>query len=406
MPAVSLPLLYSRGSVKPEQGAATTDAERNDQDSDTATEVPKSWRTYSQRENQNAIIAPRKKCFGVRLRRLWYSGLSAALRGGEYTAAGRSFSVNPRMASQSNQKLRVALLGAGNIASTHLAAIRQLSGIEIAGVCDVNYERAVAVQRREGIAKAYGDAATMLRECAPQIVHVLLPPTAHCEAAAQCLEAGSHVFVEKPFCVTVEECSRVRDLAKNLGLMVGVNHNLAFMPGMMRLIEEIRDLRLGAIEHVAVTYTIPMPGLAKGPATHWMFGESGRIMLEIGPHPVSIVCRLLGAVKDAGTAVSGEITLSNGVRFFSTWMSSLVCERGTASVVWSTGGGYSCASVHVIGQDGEAFVDLRRNTLRVSEKNRYIRAGDVVDGLGNGLSVARQSLRNFLAYGLGATGLV
>jgi hypothetical protein len=128
-------------------------------------------------------------------------------------------------------------------------------------------------------------------------------------------------------------------------------------------------------------------------------------MLELGPHPVSIVCRLLGAVKEAGTAVGGEITLSNGVRFFSTWMSSMVCERGTASLALSTGGGYSSGSVHVLGQDGEAFVDLRRNTLRVSEKNRYIRAGDLVDGMRNGLSVAQRSLWNFLAYGLGATGL-
>jgi predicted dehydrogenase len=309
------------------------------------------------------------------------------------------------MESQSDQKLRVAFLGTGNIATSHLAAIRQLSGVEIVAVCDLNYEKAVALQRQEGIAKAYADADTMLRETSPQIVHVLLPPAAHCEAAQTCLAAGSHVFVEKPFCVTVEECRRVGDLAASLGLKVGVNHNLAFMPGMIRLIEEIRNLRLGAVEHVAVLYSIPMPGLARSPATHWMFGESGRIMLELGPHPVSIVCRLLGAVKNASTAVSGEITLTNKTRFFSTWMSSMVCERGTAILVLSTGGGYSCGSVHVIGQDGEAFVDLSHNTIRISEKNRYIRAGDLTDGMRNGLSVARQGLGNFMAYGLGATGL-
>jgi predicted dehydrogenase len=309
------------------------------------------------------------------------------------------------MASESGPGVRVALLGAGNIATAHLAAIHQLNAVEIVGVSDLNYERAIAVQKQEGIANAYPDAETMLRQCRPQIVHVLLPPAAHYEAAVTCLEAGCHVFVEKPFCVTPEECRRVRDLAQRLGLKVGVNHNLAFMPGMMRLIDEIRNLRLGAIRHVTVMYSIPMPGLAKSPATHWMFGESGRIMLELGPHPVSIVCRLLGAVKDASTSVDGEITLANKALFYSTWMSSLICERGTASLVLSTAGGWPGGSVHVIGEDGEAFVDLRRNTFRISEKNRYIRAGDLVDGLSNGISVARQSLRNFIAYGLGATGL-
>jgi predicted dehydrogenase len=303
------------------------------------------------------------------------------------------------------KKLRVALSGAGNIASTHLTAIRRMGGVEIVGICDLNYERAVAVQRKEGIGQAFGDTATMLRECAPEIVHVLLPPAAHCDVALQCLEAGSHVFVEKPFCVTSEECGRVRALARRLGLKAGVNHNLAFMPGMLRLIDAIRNLRLGALRHVSVVYSIPMPGLAKNPATHWMFGESGRIMLELGPHPVSIVCRLLGAVLDAGSVAEGEITLRNGTRFFTSWMSSMVCERGTASLLLTLKEGYSCGSVHVIGEDGAAFVDLRRNTFRISEKTRYIRADDLVDALSNGLSVVRQGVANFVAYSLGATGL-
>lgn len=309
------------------------------------------------------------------------------------------------MAAESASELRVALLGTGNIATSHLAAIRQLSGIKIVGVCDLNYERALTFQKQLGVGNAYSAAEAMLRESKPQIVHVLLPPAAHFAATVQCLEAGSHVFVEKPFCVTVDECQRVQDLARSLGLKVGVNHNLAFMPGMMRLIEEIRNLRLGAIEHVSVLYSIPMPGLAKAPATHWMFGEPGRIMLELGPHPMSIVCRLLGAVKDASTAVGGEITLSNKAQFFSTWMSSMVCERGTANLVLATGGGYFTGSVHVVGQDGTAFVDLRHNTFRISEKNRYIRAGDLVDSFNNGLSVAWQGLRNFWAYSKGATSL-
>jgi predicted dehydrogenase len=174
---------------------------------------------------------------------------------------------------------------------------------------------------------------------------------------------------------------------------------------MMLLIEAIRDRRLGAVEHVAVSYSLPMPGLKKGLAGHWMFGETGRIMLEVGPHPVSVVCRLVGAVKQATTAVAGEITLPDHTRLFGTWMSSMVCERGTGTVMLSTGMGFGSASVHVIGEDGEAFVDLLRNTLRISEKNRYIRAADLVDGMRNGLSVARQSLSNFRAFAMGSTGL-
>ena len=301
--------------------------------------------------------------------------------------------------------LRVALLGAGNISATHISAIRQLSGIEIVGVCDIDYKRASGLQEKEGIAGAWDNVDQMLRECRPGIVHVLLPPPAHHDAAIKCLDAGSHVFMEKPFCMTVAECRNVQKTAERAGLTVGVNHNMAFTPGMMLLIEAIRDLRLGAVEHVAVSYSLPIPGLKKGLTGPWMFGETGRIMLEVGPHPVSVVCRLMGAVKQATTAVAGEIILPDNTRLFSTWMSSMVCERGTGTVMLSTGIGFGSISVHVIGEDGEAFVDLRRNTVRISAKDRYIRAGDLMDGLRNGMSVARQSFRNFRASALGSTGL-
>jgi len=152
-------------------------------------------------------------------------------------------------------------------------------------------------------------------------------------------------------------------------------------------------------------YNLPVPGIATGPHSHWMFGGMGNLMLEVGPHPISVICRLLGRAVSASTAVSGELTLTNGTQFFRTWQSSLVCERGAAQFVLSLGGGYQNTTVHVIGEDGEAFADLRRNTIRLSENNRYLRTGDLVDGWTNAFHLARQSCGNFLSYGLGTVGL-
>lgn len=210
--------------------------------------------------------------------------------------------------------------------------------------------------------------------------------------------------MEKPFCLSVDECKRIEGQAQRRGLQIGVNHNVVFMPAFLELIDAIRACRFGAVEQVQVMFTAPMPGIETAVAKHWMFGSTERIMLEIGPHPISIPVRLLGRATKASTAVSGEVTLSNGLRFFKHWQSSMVCERGTAQVTFSVGGAYSAMTVLVIGEDAQAFIDLRRNTIQILEKTPYLRLDDMVNGFRNSWSLAKRNLRAIKMYSLGAVG--
>jgi predicted dehydrogenase len=305
-----------------------------------------------------------------------------------------------------SQSIRVALLGAGVIASPHIEALRTLGGaVEVVGVCDLDENKARSFQQEHGVGKAFSDLDAMLREVSPQVVHVLLPPGAHAAAAERCLSAGAHVFVEKPFCVSSAECLRVEAAARRAGRSIGVNHNLTYMPAVLKIIDSIRACKLGAVEQVRVMYNLAAPGIAKGPHQHWMFAETGNLILELGPHPISVICRLLGRVTGASTAVSGELRLTNGTRFFRTWQSSLVCERGAAQMVLAIGGGFDSSSVHVIGEDGEVFADLRRNIVRFSEKDKFLRTANLVDAWKSGSGVVRQGIGNFVAYSLGAVKL-
>ena len=275
-------------------------------------------------------------------------------------------------------------LAPGNIADGHAPTLRSLPElVETVAVCDLNLDRARALQQRYGIPAAFDSLETMLRESRPDVVHILLPPELHATAAEECLSAGCHVFVEKPFCVTVEECRAVEAIAARNGLQIGVNHNVVFMPAFLDLIQAIRDCRFGAIEQVQVMFTAPMPGIETAVPNHWMFSGTDRLMLELGPHPLSICIRLVGRALKASTAVSGELTLSNGVRFFKHWQTSFVCERGNAQCTFSVGGAYASIAVHVIGEDAQAFVDMRRNSIQIIEKTPYLRLDDAVNGWRN-----------------------
>ena len=304
-----------------------------------------------------------------------------------------------------NRPFRVALLGAGNILEGHAPALRALPQMaEMVAVCDIDLTRARTAQQRYAIPASFDRLETMLQEAKPDVVHVLLPPDLHASAAEKCLLAGTHVFVEKPFCMTVEDCRQVQTLARRIGLQIGVNHNVVFMPAFLDLIEAIRACRFGAIEQVQVMFTAPMPGIESGVHNHWMFGATDRLMLELGPHPISICIRLLGRALKASTAVSGELTLSNGVRFYKHWQISLACERGGGQITFSVGGRYQSIAVHVLGEDAQAFVDLRRNTVQIIEKTPYLRLDDMVNGFKNSFALARRNLRNLKAYSLGAVG--
>jgi predicted dehydrogenase len=301
---------------------------------------------------------------------------------------------------------RVALLGTGVIATPHTSALRELGPmVEVAAVCDLDRAKAEAFRQLWAIPAAYEDLDTMIGEVRPDVVHVLLPPAAPALMAQACLDRGCHVFVEKPFSLTSNECRAVVRAAERNGRKVGVNHNLTYMPSVLKLIDEIRSCRLGEAQHTTVMYSLPMPALATGPHDQWMFGGMERILLELGPHPLSVVYRLMGPVQFASTSLAGPRILSNGRMFHDTWQMSLVCRRGTAQCVLALGGEYLNTWVHVLGQDGEAWADLRRNTVRVSEKTRYARTDNLVDAWRNGAGVIRQSARNFAAQMKGALGL-
>lgn len=303
------------------------------------------------------------------------------------------------------QPLRVAFLGAGGIAAAHAAALKTVPGVELAATCDLDGNKARDFQRRWSIPRAFDDVGAMLDGVKPDVVHVLLPPTAHAQAVETCLAAGANVFVEKPFCISSEECLRAGRVAQASGLQIGVNHNFTFMPGLLAAIDAIRGCRLGAVEHMSIVYSFPMPGLAAGPHSHWMFADPANIIFELGAHPLSAIYRYVGKCVSTKTLTSHERKLTNGATFYAAWQASLACERGTAQMFLSVGNPYYNVWIHLLGEDGEIVIDVRRYTVYVSENTRYLRTGHFVDLSKTAWSLLRQGLSNFRAYSLGAIGI-
>jgi len=301
----------------------------------------------------------------------------------------------------------VAIAGTGFIADFHAAALRKLGTVEIVGACDPNGKRLDAFRSKWGIPYGAGPLEELLRDRKPQVVHVLTPPALHFGMAEQILEAGSHVFIEKPMALRAAECDRLLGLARERGLRVGVNHNLVYNPFYQRLLRDVEARAFGDVRHVVSVNTIPLAQLAAGEHDHWMFRSPENVLFELGPHPFSLVCKLLGPVRSATALGSDGRRLRGGAPFHGTWQVALACERGNALVLMSFDRSFPEVALQVVGEDASAHVDLLGGSYVLDRRTRFM---DPVDTFVRGLDRARraawQGAAGFTRFGLSTLKLI
>jgi predicted dehydrogenase len=126
--------------------------------------------------------------------------------------------------------VRIGLVGVGFMGWIHYLAYKQSSGVKLAGVCTRDERRRKGDWRGiqgnfgppgevvdlAGVGQ-YAELAELLADPNIDLVDLCLPPHVHAAATIQALEAGKHVFVEKPMALTTAECERMVTAAKRAG---------------------------------------------------------------------------------------------------------------------------------------------------------------------------------------------
>jgi predicted dehydrogenase len=200
---------------------------------------------------------------------------------------------------------RLGLVGAGRFATFLAEVAATVPGVRVVAVADLSPAAASALAERSGAA-AYRDWSALLTDDTVDAVVIATPPAEHAEIAVAALEAGKHVFCEKPLALDEHSAAEVVDAVERTGRIIVVDHVLRYNPILRALLRLQGDL-LGPVRRFCFENDASDEDL--GP-DHWFWDEarSGGIFVEHGVHFFDAATMLLGRPADSVAAVAARRT--------------------------------------------------------------------------------------------------
>ena len=195
--------------------------------------------------------------------------------------------------------VKVAIIGCGKIADSHLAQIHRIPGCEVVGACDREPLMAKQVAERFKIPRQFSDVSAMLSDCQPDVVHITTPPANHFDLGKQCVTAGCHMYVEKPFTLNTEEAQELIALASKSQRKVTVGHDLQFSHAARRMRQLVKDGYLGGrAVHLEsyYCYDLSEPAYAKAllaDKQHWVRRLPGKLLHNIISHGIARIAEFI-----------------------------------------------------------------------------------------------------------------
>ncbi|MHC4996362.1 MAG: Gfo/Idh/MocA family protein [Planctomycetota bacterium] len=156
--------------------------------------------------------------------------------------------------------IKAVVIGGGAIAREHLSCLRLMEGVELSGLCDLSPVMAEATAEQFAVRRWYTDHREMFSEVNPDVVHVTTPPQSHVLLAGEALDAGAHVFVEKPITFEASELRFLKDKAAEQNRLLVEDHNYLFNESVQRVLGLIESGDFGEVVHVEVTIALDIVG--------------------------------------------------------------------------------------------------------------------------------------------------
>jgi predicted dehydrogenase len=283
---------------------------------------------------------------------------------------------------------RVGIIGIGFIGWIHWLAYHRLGGVKVVAISESIPERLAGDWRNikgnfgppgeqvdlSGI-NTYANLDDLLRDPQVELVDITLPTFLHADIAVRALEAGKHVFCEKPMSLRLADCERMVAAAKKANRLLMIGHVLPFFPEYDWARQVIRSGDFGQVRGGAFRRIISDPTWIKD---FWSPERIGGPMLDLHVHDAHFIRLLFGMPQEVIT--SGR--MRNGLPEF--WHSQFRFDNRDLAVEATSG---------TIDQQGRAFthafeIHLERATIVfdfavIGGAGRYLCEPMLLDSNGN-----------------------
>jgi predicted dehydrogenase len=189
----------------------------------------------------------------------------------------------------------IGIIGCGYWGPNLVRNFHGLPKARVQTVSDLRPGRLELIQENYPDIETTEDYRTILDDERIDAVVVVTPVTTHREIAEHALQAGKHVFIEKPMAHTAADAWSLVDLARTVGKVLAVGHIFQYAPGVRRIAREIEAGRLGGIHHITATRINPGPPKS-----------TVDVIWDLAAHDLSILLHLLGEMPDSIVATGSS----------------------------------------------------------------------------------------------------
>jgi predicted dehydrogenase len=205
---------------------------------------------------------------------------------------------------------RVLVVGLGNMGMSHALAYTRIPGFEVVGVCERRIGKRTLPDALKG-AKTFDNFEKALAELKPDVVSINTLPDTHADFAIKAMEAGAHVFVEKPLADNAENAEKVVATAERTGRKLVIGYILRQHPSWVKFIEIARELG------TPLVFRMNLNQQSNGQTWEWhkRLMESFPPIVDCGVHYVDVMCQMTKAkpvkVHAIGAKLTSEVPINN-----------------------------------------------------------------------------------------------
>lgn len=273
----------------------------------------------------------------------------------------------------SEKRIRVGLVGCGQIADAHLQQIRRIPWADPVAVCDLEPLLARQAAERFEIAGQYTCLSRMIEESRPDVVHITTPVDSHRPLSNELLNAGVHVYVEKPFTVDADEARDVMGTAKKNERFVCLGHDQLYDPVWLDCCRRIEQGTIGDVQHVESVLGYPLHGpfgaqVIANP-DHWVRRLPGGLFQNTISHPLYRITEFL---PDEDPEIQATwFSRFRQIPFPTELRVHLRGEEVTGNLLFTSSTKPCHRLTRIYGTEGMLEVDLNSNLIRQDRANRY-----------------------------------